>query len=192
MYPDTGRSDFFDPAGNSLRKEFLKSPMKFARISSRFSRSRFHPIRRIYRPHYGVDYAAPAGSPVQATADGVVTQIGWNGAAGRMIKIRHKNAYETMYLHLSGYAPGIRASARVYAKQVIGYVGSSGESTGPHLDYRILYHGKYVNPQGWKFQPAEPLRKEFLDAFKAEAEKLGFALDAPAFVLGIIPADGPF
>ena len=122
--------------------------MKFARITSRFSRSRFHPIRKIYRPHNGVDYAAPLGSPVQATADGVVTQVGWNGAAGRMIKIRHKNAYETMYLHLSGYAQGIRTGARVDAKQVIGYVGSSGESTGPHLDYRILYHGKYVNPSG--------------------------------------------
>jgi murein DD-endopeptidase MepM/ murein hydrolase activator NlpD len=191
-YPDTGKSDFFDPAGNSLRKEFLKSPMKFARISSRFSRSRFHPIRKIYRPHNGVDYAAPAGSPVQATGDGVVTQVGWNGAAGRMIKIRHKNAYETMYLHLSGYAQGIRAGVRVEAKKVIGYVGSSGESTGPHLDYRILYHGKYVNPLGWKFQPAEPLRKKYLEPFKADAEKLGFALDAPAFVLGILPADGLF
>lgn len=178
-YPDTGKSDFFDPAGNSLRKQFLKSPMKFARISSRFSRSRFHPIRKIYRPHNGVDYAAPAGSPVQATADGVVTQVGWNGAAGRMIKIKHKNAYETMYLHLSGYAQGIRAGVRVEAKKVIGYVGSSGESTGPHLDYRILYHGKYVNPLGWKFQPAEPLRKEYLEPFKAVAEKFGFALDAP-------------
>lgn len=178
-YPDTGKSDFFDPAGNSLRKEFLKSPMKFARITSRFSRSRFHPIRKIYRPHYGVDYAAPLGSTVQATADGVVTQVGWNGAAGRMIKIKHKNAYETMYLHLGGYAKGIRTGARVEAKQVIGYVGSSGESTGPHLDYRILYHGKYVNPLGWKFQPAEPLRKEYLEPFKAEAEKLGLALDAP-------------
>ncbi len=185
-YPDTGRSDFFDPAGNSLRKEFLKSPMKFARISSRFSRSRFHPIRKIYRPHFGVDYAAPAGSPVQATADGVVTQVGWNGAAGRMIKIKHKNAYETMYLHLSGYAQGIRSGARVDAKQVIGFVGSSGESTGPHLDYRILYHGKYVNPQGWKFQPAEPLRKEYREPFKVESEKLAIALDAPLILAGRI------
>lgn len=191
-YPDTGKSDFFDPSGNSLRKEFLKSPMKFARISSRFSGSRFHPIRKVYRPHYGVDYAAPAGSPVQATADGVVTQIGWNGAAGRMIKIRHKNAYETMYLHLSGYGQGIRTGARVDAKQVIGYVGSSGESTGPHLDYRILYHGKYVNPLGWKFQPAEPLRKGFLDAFIGEAEKLGFALDAPLVLAGRIGPVNPF
>lgn len=191
-YPDTGKSDFFDPSGNSLRKEFLKSPMKFARISSRFSRSRFHPIRKIYRPHNGVDYAAPAGSPVQATADGVVTQVGWNGAAGRMIKIRHKNAYETMYLHLSGYAQGIRSGVRVVAKQVIGFVGSSGESTGPHLDYRILYHGKYVNPQGWKFQPAEPLRKEYLEPFKAEAEKLGLALQAPFVLAGRVFPVSPF
>lgn len=191
-YPDTGKSDFFDPSGNSLRKEFLKSPMKFARISSRFSRSRFHPIRKIYRPHNGVDYAAPLGSPVQATADGVVTQAGWNGAAGRMIKIRHKNAYETMYLHLSGYAQGIRTGARVDAKQVIGYVGSSGESTGPHLDYRILYHGKYVNPLGWKFQPAEPLRKEYLEPFKTEAEKLGLALDAPLILAAPVFAVRPF
>jgi murein DD-endopeptidase MepM/ murein hydrolase activator NlpD len=192
MYPDTGKSDYFDPSGNSLRKEFLKSPMKFARISSRFSRSRFHPIRKIYRPHNGVDYAAPAGSPVQATADGVVTQVGWNGAAGRMIKIRHKNAYETMYLHLSGYAQGIRSGARVDAKQVIGFVGSSGESTGPHLDYRILYHGKYVNPQGWKFQPAEPLRKEYLEPFQAEAEKLGLALEAPLVLAGRVFPVSPF
>jgi murein DD-endopeptidase MepM/ murein hydrolase activator NlpD len=185
-YPDTGKADFFDGEGNSLRKEFLKSPMKFARITSRFSLSRLHPIRKIYRPHYGVDYAAPIGSPVQATADGTVTQAGWNGAAGRMIKIRHKNSYETMYLHLSGLAAGIRVGAKVDAKQVIGYVGSSGESTGPHLDYRILYHGSFVNPSGWKFRPAEPLRKEFLAPFKAEVEKLDLALIAPLIYLASI------
>ncbi len=187
-YPDTGKSDFFDGDGNSLRKEFLKSPMKFARITSRFSRSRLHPIRKIYRPHYGVDYAAPVGSPVQATADGVVTQAGWNGAAGRMIKLRHKNGYETMYLHLSGLASGIRVGARVDAKQVIGYVGSSGESTGPHLDYRILYRGSFVNPAGWKFRPADPLRKEYLAPFKIEASGLDLALVAPwIFLASLAP-----
>lgn len=191
-YPDTHKSDYFDSEGKSLRKEFLKSPMKFARISSRFSASRLHPIRKIYRAHYGVDYAAPLGSPVQATADGTVTQAAWNGAAGRMIKIRHKNAYETMYLHLSGFAAGIRVGAKVEAKQVIGYVGSSGESTGPHLDYRILYHGKYVNPLSWKFQPAEPLRKEFMEAYKIEVEKLGLALDAPVHYLEACLAVSPF
>jgi len=191
-YPDTRKSDYFDLDGNSLRKEFLKSPMKFARISSRFSSSRLHPIRKIYRAHYGVDYAAPLGSPVQATGDGTVTQAAWNGAAGRMIKIKHKNAYETMYLHLSGFAAGIRVGAKVDAKQVIGYVGSSGESTGPHLDYRIIYHGKYVNPLGWKFQPAEPLRKEFMEAYKTEIEKLRLALDAPKHYLGACLAVSPF
>jgi murein DD-endopeptidase MepM/ murein hydrolase activator NlpD len=185
-YPDTGKSDFFDEEGNSLRKEFLKSPLKFARITSRFSLSRLHPIRKIYRPHYGVDYAAPIGSPVQATADGFVTEAGWNGEAGRMIRIKHKNAYETMYLHLSGFAAGIRVGARVDAKQVIGFVGSSGGSTGPHLDYRILYHGSFVNPAGWKFRPAEPLRKDYLAPFKAEVEKLDLALNAPRVYLAAI------
>jgi murein DD-endopeptidase MepM/ murein hydrolase activator NlpD len=189
-YPDTGKSDFFDADGNSLRKEFLKSPMKFARITSRFSLSRLHPIHKIYRPHLGVDYAAPIGSPVQATGDGTITQAGWNGEAGRMIKIRHANAYETMYLHLNGFAPGIRVGARVQAKQVIGYVGSSGGSTGPHLDYRILYHGKHVNPTGWKFRPAEPLRKEYLAPFKGEAEKLGLALHSPWIFLKVILPPG--
>ena len=186
-YPDSGKSDYFDPAGNSLRKEFLKSPLKFGfRISSRFTSSRFHPILKIYRPHYGVDYATPMGSPVQATADGIVTEAGWNGGAGRMIKLRHKNGYETMYLHLSGFAQGIRIGASVSAKQVIGYVGSSGESTGPHLDYRILYHGSFVNPQGKKFQPAEPLRREFLVPYKAEVEEQKLSLRAPEIMIQIL------
>jgi len=172
QYPDTGKADYFDSGGNSLRKEFLKSPLRYARITSRFSFSRLHPIRKIYRPHYGIDYAAPIGTPVQATAAGVVTLAGWNGAAGRMVKIRHKNAYESMYLHLSSTAPGIKVGARVESGQVIGYVGSSGESTGPHLDYRLLYHGKYVNPLSWKFQPAEPLAKEYLPEYQRQIRTL--------------------
>jgi len=191
-YPDTGKSDYFDADGNSLRKEFLKSPMKFGRITSRFTSRRFHPIRKIYRPHYGVDYAAPIGSPVQATGDGTVTAADWNGGAGRMVKIRHANGYETSYLHLSRIAAGVRVGARVGAKDIIGYVGSSGESTGPHLDYRIAYHGKYVNPLGWKFRPAEPLRKEFLELYKAEAKNLEISLSAPALFIGMIPPFNPF
>ncbi|HQO75453.1 MAG TPA: peptidoglycan DD-metalloendopeptidase family protein, partial [Candidatus Saccharicenans sp.] len=153
-YPDSGQTDYFDSKGNSLRREFLKSPLKYTRISSRFSSRRLHPIRKIYRPHYGVDFAAPIGTPVQATADGVVTFAGWNGGAGLMVKIKHSHSYETMYLHLSRLGPGIHQGARVKGGQVIGYVGSSGESTGPHLDYRLIYHGRYVNPLSWKFQPA--------------------------------------
>ncbi|MGQ9800718.1 MAG: M23 family metallopeptidase [Candidatus Saccharicenans sp.] len=170
VFPDSGRADYFEPSGGSLRKEFLKSPLRYARITSRFSHSRLHPIRKIYRPHYGIDYAAPVGTPVQATADGQVTFAGWNGAAGRMVKIRHKNAYETMYLHLRSPAPGIKVGARVEGGQVIGYVGSSGESTGPHLDYRLLYHGCYVNPLSWKFQPADPLPTRYLPDFQQKVK----------------------
>ncbi len=181
-YPDTGEADYFDLEGNSLRKEFRKSPINFARITSRFSLRRRHPIRKVYRPHYGVDYAARPGTPVQATADGAVTFVGWNGASGRMIRIRHKNAYETMYLHLRSYAKGIRKGAKVQGGQVIGYVGSSGESTGPHLDYRIKYRGRYINPFAWRFRPVKPLRQEFSEDFVAEAESYCFLLEAP-FIL---------
>lgn len=179
VFPDSGRADYFEASGGSLRKEFLKSPLRYARITSRFSYSRLHPIRKIYRPHYGVDYAAPVGTPVQATADGQVTFAGWNGAAGRMVKIRHKNAYETMYLHLRSLAPGIKVGARVEGGQVIGYVGSSGESTGPHLDYRLLYHGRYVNPLSWKFQPADPLPARYLPDFEQKVKVLQLLLLFP-------------
>jgi len=182
-YPDTEESDHFDPKGNSLRKEFRKSPLHSARITSRFSHRRLHPIRKIYRPHYGVDYAAPIGTPVQATADGTVTFTDRNGAAGRMIKIRHKNRYETMYLHLKGYAKGIRKGKKVKEGQVIGFVGSSGESTGPHLDYRIKKDGRYINPLAFKPKPVKPLRVEFLEDFKKQAEYYRLCFKAPHIVL---------
>jgi len=179
VFPDTGKADYFEASGGSLRKEFLKSPLRYARITSRFSSSRLHPIHKIYRPHYGIDYAAPVGTPVQATAEGLVTFAGWNGAAGRMVKIRHRNAYETMYLHLKSLAPGIKTGVRVEGGQVIGYVGSSGESTGPHLDYRLLYHGKYVNPLSWKFQPAEPLPAGYKEDFEKKVSVLRMLLFFP-------------
>lgn len=178
-YPDTGKSDYFSLDGDSLRKEFLISPIKFARITSRFSFNRLHPIRKVFRPHYGVDYAARVGTPVQATADGTVTFAGWNGASGRLVRIRHKNAYETMYLHLRNFAAGIRKGAKVRSGQVIGQVGSSGESTGPHLDYRIKYRGKYINPLSWRFEPVNPLRPEFFEDFQKEAEKYVFCFETP-------------
>lgn len=178
--PDSGRADYYDEKGGSKRREFLRSPFKFTpRITSRFSSQRLHPIRKIYRPHYGVDYAAPVGTPVQATADGRVTYAGWNGNAGRMVRIQHKNHYETLYLHLSGFGSGITAGATVQAGQVIGYVGSSGESTGPHLDYRINYRGKPVNPLSHRFEPVRPLKKEFLDIFEQQTKQLLFYLELP-------------
>ena len=181
-YPDTKASDYFDEAGGSRRKDFLRSPIKFARITSRFTSSRFHPIHKIYRPHYGVDYAAPIGTPIQATADGTVTFAGRDGAAGNAVKMTHKNAYGTAYLHLSRFGPGVRKGAVLKGGDIVGYVGSTGDSTGPHLDYRIYYHGSPVNPLGHKFKPADPLRKEFLEDYKKEVERLGLALRLPEIV----------
>ncbi len=181
-YPDTKESDYFDSEGNSLRKEFLKSPIKYSRITSRFRRSRLHPIRKVFQPHYGVDYAARVGTAVQATADGTVVFVGDRGASGRMVTIRHKNDYETMYLHLMGYAPGIRKGARIEAKQEIGYVGLSGESTGPHLDYRIKHRGEYINPLAFNPEPIRPLRAEYRENFKREAKNYLCCFDAPFFI----------
>ncbi|MFC2161834.1 M23 family metallopeptidase, partial [Acidobacteriota bacterium] len=181
-YPDTKKSDYFDFDGNSSQKEFLKSPVSFTRISSRFSYSRLHPIRKIYRPHMGVDYAASLGTPVQSTADGTVTFAGWNGASGRMVRIKHKKGYETMYLHLRSFANGIRNGKQITQGSTIGYVGSSGESTGPHLDYRIKLRGKYINPLSAIFDPVEPLRAEFKEDFQKEAERSVLFFKAPLIV----------
>jgi murein DD-endopeptidase MepM/ murein hydrolase activator NlpD len=189
-YPDTKASDYFDDNGGSRRKDFLRSPIKFVtpRITSRFSASRFHPIYKIYRPHYGVDYAAPIGTPVQATADGEVVSAGREGESGNMVRMRHKNSYETAYLHLSGFGRGVRRGAVLKGGDIVGYVGSSGGSTGPHLDYRIYFHGSPVNPLGHKFKPADPLRKEFLEAYKKEVERLRAALQIPEIVRAVWPA----
>jgi murein DD-endopeptidase MepM/ murein hydrolase activator NlpD len=127
-----------------------------------------------------VDYGAPIGTRVQATADGVVTFAGSRAASGRMVRIRHKNSYETLYLHLSKIT--VREGDRVTGGQKIGEVGSSGESTGPHLDYRVKQGGSYVNPLSWKFQPVAPLRPEFKDAFKKEVVTYELWLDAPLMI----------
>jgi len=179
-YPDTQKWDYFRFDGASLKREFLKSPISFARITSRFSHSRFHPIRKVFRPHMGVDYAARVGTPVQATADGTVTFRGRNGAAGRMVKIRHKNSYESMYLHLSRYA--VKPKEKVRQGQVIGYVGNSGESTGPHLDYRIKKNGRYINPLSYRFKPVKPLSRNLLADFQNKEEYLNLYLDSPFFL----------
>lgn len=181
--PGARRLGYYDSEGKSLEKEFRRSPLKWARITSRFSSSRLHPIHKVYRAHYGVDYAAPVGTPVQSTADGTVSFAGWNGASGRMVRIRHKNAYETMYLHLRSLGPGIRTGARVKSGDIVGYVGSSGDSTGPHLDYRITRNGSYLNPLSAKFDPVEPLREEDLNAFKQNIEIFRGLLADPLAVI---------
>ena len=170
IYPDKeGRLGYYDLNGHPLRKMFLRSPLKFSRVTSRFSNSRFHPVLKKRMPHYGVDYGAPVGTEVHATADGVVTLAGRNGGAGNMVSIRHPNGYQTNYLHLSKFGRGIRRGVRVSQSQVIGYVGSTGLSTGPHLDYRVKHNGSWINPLRISSPPVKPLKADRLQRFLGHA-----------------------
>lgn len=182
--------DYYDAAGESLKRMFLRSPLKFARISSRFG-MRMHPILRRRRPHNGVDYAAPTGTPVQAAGDGVVASAGRNGGYGLWVQLRHRNGYVTSYAHLSRIASGVRRGAKVRQGQVIGYVGSTGLSTGPHLDYRFMKDGRYVDPLSTDLPTAEPLAPEDLAAFEPVRERLAARLAAVdgSFALpdGVVP-----
>jgi len=164
-FEQDNRTDYFDEKGQSLRRAFLKAPLKFSRISSHFSNSRLHPVLRIRRPHHGVDYAAPKGTPVHSIGNGTVIEARYAGGAGRMIKIKHNSTYSTAYLHLSGYAKGINRGSHVQQGQVIGYVGSSGLSTGPHLDFRFYKNGSPIDPLKVESPPALPVKKELTDSF---------------------------
>lgn len=156
---------FFDSEGNSLRRAFLKAPLKYSRISSGFSNSRLHPILKIYRPHHGVDYCAPLGTPVHAIGDGVVIKKGFIGGAGNMVKIKHNSVYTTTYMHLSKYGAGVSVGSYVKQGDVIGYVGSTGLSTGPHLDFRVYKNGQAINPLKLEAPPVEPIKEENRVAF---------------------------
>lgn len=151
--------DYWDENGNSLRKLLLKAPLKFSRISSRFTGARFHPIYKVYRPHFGVDYAAPSGTPVHAIADGTVTFKGWSRGGGNTLKIRHPRNLESGYMHLRGFARGISSGSHVSQGQLIGYVGSTGASTGPHLDFRLWKGGKPIDPLKAPSEPTEPIKE---------------------------------
>ncbi len=155
-----GTESYYDSAGNSLRKAFLKAPLQFSRISSRYSSSRLHPILRIRRPHFGVDYAAPIGTPVHAIGDGRVTAATVESGSGRVVRIVHNSVYSTAYLHLSRFGQGITAGAFVKQGDIIGYVGSSGLSTGPHLDFRFYKNGSPVDPLSIEAPPVEPVLEE--------------------------------
>jgi murein DD-endopeptidase MepM/ murein hydrolase activator NlpD len=156
---------YFDADGNSLRRAFLKAPLHFRRISSRYSHSRLHPILRIRRPHHGVDYSAPVGTPVYSIGDGKVLETGYRGQSGRMVKVRHNSVYTTAYLHLSGYGKGIHPGASVRQGDIIGYVGSSGLSSGPHLDFRVYKNGSAVDPLKMESPPVDPVKMENMSAF---------------------------
>src|SRR5216117_2739310 len=167
-----GRYSFYDPEGRSLKKSFLKSPLEFTRITSRFTWARPHPILGGVRPHLAIDYGAPTGTPVRAVADGRIGAAGWAGGNGISVTLRHRSGYETMYNHLSRLGPGIRPGGRVMQRQVIGYVGATGLATGPHLDYRVAKNGRFVNPLGEKFIPGEPIAAAERGAFTGHAREL--------------------
>ena len=179
-FKQNGKIQYWEYNGASLRKQLLKAPLKFTRISSRFSRARLHPVHRVYRPHLGVDYAAPTGTPVHAVADGVVTFKGWGGGGGNTLKIKHAGNLVTGYLHLSKFAKGINQGTRVSQGQLIGYVGSTGTSTGPHLDYRIWKNGANIDPLKVPQEPAEPIAKQNEEAFKAIRDRIVAELNGTA------------
>jgi len=162
-----GQGEYYDGEGNTMRRAFLKAPLSFRRISSGFTKKRLHPILKIYRPHLGVDYAAPAGTPVSAPADGVVEFAGRKGANGNLIILRHPNGYKTYYGHLLRFAKGTGRGRKVAQGDVIGFVGSTGRSTGPHLDYRIKKGGRNINPLALKSQPSRKLDGKFRREFEA-------------------------
>ena len=163
---------YWEYDGASLRKQMLKAPLKFTRISSKFSNARYHPVLKRYRPHHGVDYAAPKGTPVRAVADGVVTFRGWGGGGGNTIKIKHANKMMTGYLHLSKFAKGIVQGKRVSQGDIIGYVGSTGLSTGPHLDFRVWKGGKPINPLKIPQEPTEPISDANREAFEFVRDRI--------------------
>ncbi len=165
-FEQDGKGDYFDENGNSLERTFLKAPLKYRRISSRFSNHRWHPILKIYRPHHGVDYVAAEGTPVHALGDGVILKRGYQrNGAGNYLKIRHNSIYMTQYAHLSRFARGMKAGKHVRQGQLIGYVGHTGLATGPHLDFRFYKYGKPVNPLTVKSPSAKPVASKYRPAF---------------------------
>ena len=164
FYQDSVMS-FFDADGNSLKKAFLKAPLKFSRISSGFSNSRLHPILKIRRPHHGVDYSAPIGTPVHAIGDGTILKAHYSGGAGNYVKIKHNSIYTTGYMHLSRYGKGIKPGKFVKQGEIIGYVGSTGLSTGPHLDFRVWKNGQNINPLKLDAPPVEPIHADKMEFF---------------------------
>lgn len=169
---DENTRGYFAPDGSSLRRMFLKSPIKYGRISSRFNRRRFHPVLRVRRPHLGVDYAAPTGTPIRAVGSGTITFARWSGGGGKVIKIRHNSIYTTAYKHLSRFARGIRPGSKVQQGQIIGYVGSTGLSTGPHLHFEFFRAGQYIDPLKYNFPSADPVPTNLLGQFQSEANSL--------------------
>lgn len=168
---------YFDQEGSSLIRPFLKAPLSYNRISSGYTYARFHPIAHLTGPHRAIDYAAPMGTPIKAVGNGTITFLGWNGGYGNYIDIHHNDTYETQYAHLSAYASGLHRGSKVKQGDVIGYVGSTGWSTGPHLHYQVKIHGELVNPLEIEFPKGEALTEDELPAFYEERDRLNQLLN---------------
>lgn len=182
-YNNNEQEGYFDDLGNSLRKAFLKAPLNFSRISSRFSNNRLHPVLKIRRPHHGVDYAAPTGTPVYSIGDGLVVKKGYQSSGGgNYISIKHNSVYTSQYMHLSKFGPGMASGVRVKQGQLIGYVGSTGLSSGPHLDFRIYKNGTPVDPLKVDAPPVEPISDVNKDFFNALKDSLQLQLNGIAVV----------
>jgi murein DD-endopeptidase MepM/ murein hydrolase activator NlpD len=177
---------YYDEEGRPLKKMFLRSPLRYSRVTSSFNLHRFHPVLNEYRPHYGVDYGTPVGTPVQVTANGVVLSAGWEGGGGNVVKVRHANGYMTAYLHLSRFAPGIRAGARVRQGDTIAYSGMTGLATGPHLDYRVKLNDHWLDPLSLKGVRDEPIPTYQLASFRNFRDAVRTSL-----ATGVVPDSFP-
>lgn len=178
-YEQDSTTSYFDLEGNSLRKAFLKAPLKYSRISSRFSNGRMHPVLKVRRAHHGVDYAAPSGTPVMSIGDGKVIAKGWDSkGGGNYIKVRHNSVYTTVYMHLRGFGKGIANGSMVRQGDVIGYVGATGLATGPHLDFRVYMNGKAIDPLKMEAPSVEPVSNDEFDAYMEYSDKIRGKLDA--------------
>jgi len=174
-----GSAAYYTSSGAPVRKQFLKAPLKFTRVTSGFSKKRFHPVLGKFRPHWGVDYGAPIGTPVMSTAEGVVLFAGYDRGEGNYVRIKHNSRIQTSYLHLSRFAKGIRKGARVEQGTIIGYVGMTGLATGPHLDYRVSDSGKWLNPLQLRSITPDPLHGIYLRRFLADVNRSQSALQQP-------------
>ncbi len=193
------RPAYFDGAGNSLERQLKRAPLAYSRISSGFTHRRFHPVHKRWMPHWGVDYAAPVGTPVVAAGDGVVVEARYKRSNGRYVRIRHSNqSYETYYLHFSRFAKGVKKGVKVRQGQVIGYVGASGVATGPHLDYRVKKDGRWVNPRRLKLPASAPVPADRRVTFKDQVALYSYCLGAqpdrcdPHKVIATLPLQAPF
>ena len=170
--------DFYDEEGKSLRKQFLKAPLKFSRISSRFSKNRYHPVQKRNKPHLGTDYAAPTGTPIRSVGDGKVIERAYKKYNGNYVKVRHNGTYTTQYLHMSKFAKDVKVGDYVRQGDIIGYVGSTGLATGPHLCFRFWKNGEQVDPFKQKLPPSKPVKEELMTDYKVVMDEWKPKLDA--------------